>query len=180
MGDFFTFLETHSTGIMIFIFMLVAFVIIIRWLFQIFAIGKYSNKKAVNEQETSITYILTRSLVNIVDDFRHFLALLIVILFIVLIIVAMWGAKDGKNDFQNMMDAMQLVIASLGGLLGSIIGYYYGESAARNKIPTSITTDNEEITNDEGGEIVEPVVEEIIEPIVEEIIEPETGAEENE
>ncbi len=178
MGAFFTFLEDHSTGIMIFILMLVSFVIIIRWLFQIFAIGKYSNKsKSDNEQETSITYILTRSLVNIVDDFRHFLALLIVILFIVLIIVAMWGAKDGKNDFQNMMDAMQLVIASLGGLLGSIIGYYYGESAARNKVVTSITTDAEEITN-EGGEIVEPAIEEIIEPVVDEIIEP--GTEETE
>ena len=170
MGEFFTFLETHSTGIMIFIFMLVTLVIIIRWLFQIFAIGKYSNKtKPDNEQETSITYILTRSLVNIVDDFRHFLALLIVILFVVLIIAAMWGAK---GNFDNMMEAMQLVIASLGGLLGSIIGYYYGESAARNKMPTSITSDAEVITNEEAG-TAEEAVEEIIVPDVEEFVVPD-------
>ncbi|MEQ1747609.1 MAG: hypothetical protein ABMA02_19430 [Saprospiraceae bacterium] len=46
------------------------------------------------------------------------------------------------DDFEQKMDALQLVIASLGGLLGSIIGYYFGESAVRNAqtpigIPTS-------------------------------------------
>lgn len=163
MEAFFTFLETHSTGVMLLILLLVTFVVIIRWLFQIFAIGKYSNRKVDREQDTSITYIITRSLVNIVDDFRHFLALLIVILFVILIIASMWAAR---GNFDNVMDAMQLVIASFGGLLGSIIGYYYGESAARNKDKGGVTTtDTEEITN-EGGEIVEPEVEEVIEEII--------------
>jgi membrane protein DedA with SNARE-associated domain len=162
MEAFFTFLETHSTGVMLLILLLVTFVVIIRWLFQIFAIGKYSNRKVDREQDTSITYIITRSLVNIVDDFRHFLALLIVILFVILIIASMWA---GRGDFDNVMEAMQLVIASLGGLLGSIIGYYYGESAARSKDKTGVTTDAGEITN-EGGEIIEPEVEEVIEEII--------------
>lgn len=159
MDAFLTYLETHDKGIMMLILLSVIFVIILRWLFQIFGIGKYSNRKAEKAQNNSITFILTRSLVNIVDDFRHFLALLIVILFVGLIIAAMWSG----DNFDDRMEAMQLVIASLGGLLGSIIGYYYGESAARNKIGNNevITSGNEEITNEAGAPTVE---EDIIEP----------------
>ncbi|MBX2826808.1 MAG: hypothetical protein KTR22_01515 [Flavobacteriaceae bacterium] len=167
MEDFLIFLEKHSTGVLLLILILFAVVLTVRWLFQVFAIGKYrtfhtytnekGEKKVVKAKDkntsTSITYILTQSLINIVDDFRHFLALLIVILFVILISISMWASKD---NFDNMMEAMQLVIASLGGLLGSIIGYYYGESAARNK-SEGITTDAGEVSNADDS-IVEPEV----------------------
>jgi len=48
-----------------------------------------------------------------------------------------------STNFEDKMEALQLVIASLGGLLGSIIGYYFGESAA-TKNRESIVTDETE------------------------------------
>ncbi|MDC8002933.1 hypothetical protein POV27_02660 [Aureisphaera galaxeae] len=185
MENFFTFLEKHQTGVLLLVVLIFTIVLTIRWLFKIFGLGKYKTHYIVKDEtgkeklvkvqqkdeNPSITYVLTQSLVDIVGEFRHFLALLIVLLFIILIIVAMWLSSGATDvNFENMMDAMQLVIASLGGLLGSIIGYYYGESAARSN-KEGITTDAGEISNAPSageGDIVAPTVpseEEVIEVV---------------
>jgi hypothetical protein len=39
----------------------------------------------------------------------------------------------GWESFDTVKDGVQLVVASLGGLVGSIIGYYFGESAAERR-----------------------------------------------
>ncbi|GAB5398870.1 MAG: hypothetical protein Aureis2KO_04550 [Aureisphaera sp.] len=193
MKDFLIFLEDHQTGVLLFVVLIISVVIAIRWLFQIFALGKYKTHYKVKDENgkekvvkvkqkdenTSITYILTQSLVDIVGEFRHFLALMIVLLFVILIIAAMWaGNGSSQMNFDNMMDAMQLVIASLGGLLGSIIGYYYGESAARSK-NEGITTDPGVISNANSaaeGDIVAP---EVVPDVVEENNENEEEEEED-
>jgi hypothetical protein len=39
-----------------------------------------------------------------------------------------------KQDVNLIKDGLQGVAAALGGLIGSIIGYYFGESAAKNRV----------------------------------------------
>ena len=79
-------------------------------------------------------------LVRLVTDFRHLFALAIFLFFVSLIFYAM----EKSQTFEQKMDALQMVIASLGGLLGSIIGYYFGESAVRKtQVPSSSQTTSE-------------------------------------
>ena len=45
-----------------------------------------------------------------------------------------------KQDVVLIKDGLQGVAASMGGLIGSIIGYYFGESAAKSRNPGGSTT----------------------------------------
>ena len=55
--------------------------------------------------------------------------------------------------FKEKMEALQLVIASLGGLLDSIIGYYFGESASSRN--SAISTNEEATQYNEDGVIID-------------------------
>ncbi len=128
MDDFFYFLEAHVNGVLVLILLLLVFILCLRWMAQIFGWGRFKSVSSTGKQDHSISYIITQIFVNIINDFKHFLALIIVLLFVTLSIFAV----TSSDVYQEKIDALQLVIASLGGLLGSIIGYYYGESAARS------------------------------------------------
>lgn len=126
MENFFTFLEQHTNGILLALVLLFAFILALNWLASIFRWGRYREARISSNQYDKLSYIITTFFANIINDFKHLLALVIVLIFTGLVIYSM---AVGSN-FQEKMDALQLVIASLGGLLGSIIGYYFGESAA--------------------------------------------------
>ncbi len=138
MENFFSFLETHINGFLILILLVFAIVAVINWLARIFKWGKYKGVQLPPEEYSNTRYIISQFFVNIISDFKHLLALVIVIIFASLIIYSM----RTTDDFEEKMKALQLVIASLGGLLGSIIGYYFGESAARTG-GQSISVENE-------------------------------------
>ena len=95
------------------------------------------------KQQDTLSYVVGMFFVNLINDFKHLLALVIVIVFASLIIYSM----TTTDIFKEKMEALQLVVASLGGLLGSIIGYYFGESAATKSQTktidktTSVSTD---------------------------------------
>ncbi|MEE9552965.1 MAG: hypothetical protein V3W18_01610 [candidate division Zixibacteria bacterium] len=72
------------------------------------------------------------------------LALIIITIFAIALIFAMVHATTTNKD---LSDAIQGVVASLGGLIGSIIGYYFGESAASRAAAPS----DEEIFADNSG-----------------------------
>lgn len=126
MENFFAFLEQHANGIWMALVLLFAFILALNWLASIFRWGRYRETRLPNNRYDKLSYIITTFFANIINDFKHLLALVIVLIFTGLVIYSM---AVGRN-FQEKMDALQLVIASLGGLLGSIIGYYFGESAA--------------------------------------------------
>ncbi len=130
---FFGFFEQHSMGVLLFLVVLFCVVLMIAWLARIFGIGQYSRRysSSLGTRER-LGFVIARFFANIIDDFRHFLALVLVVIFTILIIYSMAAA----GSFEEKMKALQLVIASIGTLLGSIIGYYFGESAA-NKINNS-------------------------------------------
>ncbi len=139
MSDFLKFLENHATGIYLIILCVFTFILAINWLAKIFSWGAYQKRNAERNDQSKLSYVISRFFVNIIDDFKHLLAIIVVIIFTTLIIYSMTAG----DTFDDKMEALQLVIASLGGLLGLIIGYYFGESAARTSSPKVIDDEKE-------------------------------------
>jgi hypothetical protein len=68
---------------------------------------------------------------TIIDDFRNFLALVLMGIFVLAMVLMLWPSlASEEGTYDNLKDGLQTVVACLGGLVGSIIGYYFGESAA--------------------------------------------------
>ncbi|MBX3318097.1 MAG: hypothetical protein KF902_14670 [Phycisphaeraceae bacterium] len=68
---------------------------------------------------------------TIIDDFRNFLALVLMGIFLIAMVLMLWPSLAYPcGTYDNLKDGLQTVVACLGGLVGSIIGYYFGESAA--------------------------------------------------
>lgn len=133
MTDFLNFLETYRDGIWILILCLAALVLLIQWLSWIFSKGRFKRTDAAPRRQDSIRYVFSDAVVKVVNDFRHLLALIIVVIFAIALAYSLWQA--GK-DLNNIKEALTAVTATLGGLVGSIIGYYFGESSA-TKPPTT-------------------------------------------
>ena len=76
----------------------------------------------------NLRYLITEALTKIINDFRHLLALLLVVIFGLALAYAM--AQAGA-EIAQIKEALQAVTSTLGGLVGSIIGYYFGESKGR-------------------------------------------------
>lgn len=118
------------------IFLLVLFaalLIAIQWFCWIFGIGRFKPERKKKNGDTAdnphIRYIIANLLVNIINDFRHLLALVIVSVFAVTLFVVLY-----KNSASEISAAMQSVSSTFGGLIGAIIGFYFGErSALRDK-----------------------------------------------
>ena len=172
MEKFLVFLELHYRGVLYLVLILFSIILAINWLAVIFSWGKFkkssqdldNNNSIDNMLDGTFAHIVSRFLVNIIDDFKHLLALIIVIIFAILILYSM----TATNNFDEKMEALQVVIASLGGLLGSIIGYYFGESAAKSTTAIQIQ-DGDSRSND-----ITPT------PIPESLEETNTGASDTE
>jgi hypothetical protein len=66
----------------------------------------------------------------LINDFRHLLALVVVLLFSVMTFFAVLPGLLNGNAAE-VTDGVQSVTAAMGGLLGSIIGCYFGAMAAK-------------------------------------------------
>ncbi|MEP2935320.1 MAG: hypothetical protein ABJM06_06355 [Gilvibacter sp.] len=143
------YLGDNYIGIVVFIIIIFSIIGALNWMARIFRWGRYKTESQESDHLNGITYVISVFFTNLINDFKHLLALIIVIIFTGLIIYSM---AAGSN-FDEKLEALQLVIASLGGLLGSIIGYYFGESAARGASPTVLTYGEAS----QGGDDFEPV-----------------------
>ncbi|MGG8495026.1 hypothetical protein ACQY1Q_01305 [Tenacibaculum sp. TC6] len=139
MEEILTFLSTYSSGILVLILTLFSLILMINWLAVIFNWGKYKSPPLYSKNSGNLAYMVTQFFANLINDFKHFLALIIVLIFAGLIVFSM----ATTDDFNNKMKALQLVIASLGGIVGTVIGYYFGESAAKSNSPITTAQTNE-------------------------------------
>jgi len=149
MDKFFTFLETHWSGIL---FLLVCLAFLVQWFAWIFGKGRFApgtitdndpsnskgngkgGDKGTGTSRAQLRYVFSEAIVKIIDDFRHLLAVVIVLIFAFalgfsLIKAASIPSTGTPSVIDNMKEALQVVVATLGGLVGSIIGYYFGESS---------------------------------------------------
>lgn len=145
MDRFFTFLQTYRSGILFLIVCLACVAFLLQWFAWIFGFGRFrrggpdtrtGTGPGSISASTNLRYLFSGAIVKIVNDFRHLLALVIVLIFAFALGYSLWKAAslpavgDPPSVINNMKEALQAVVATLGGLVGSIIGYYFGESTS--------------------------------------------------
>jgi len=121
------FLSSNKTEIGILFLSLFVLFIFFNWFAWILGLGRFKKKQDDDNGEKPIRYILVELFAKIINDFRHLLALIIILIFAVILGL---GMLHTGFEIDKMADALQAVVSTLGGLVGSIIGYYFGESAA--------------------------------------------------
>ena len=153
MARFFTFLQDNRGGIFVLFLSLASIAFLFQWFAWILAKGRFSATTASGGR-AELRYIFSEATVKIINDFRHLLALIIVLIFAIALGYALWKAASVQTNagsssvVDNMKEALQAVVATLGGLVGSIIGYYFGESSvvkAAEPRPPSLPPDTEPI-----------------------------------
>lgn len=150
-------LKTNWEGILIFFFFLFLSILFIQWLAWIFSWGRFKVSSGSRKND-SIRFVIADLLVKIIDDFKHLLALVIMTIFAFALAFAMIKGPD-------MLKALQVVVASLGGLIGSIIGYYFGESSAKKAMSINEAGLEKSSIDEEDTPITEvPSPEEISKP----------------
>ena len=129
METFLTFLDLNRVGINVLIGLIAFTILMIQWLAWIFRMGRFKKQEghAGSSREKTAQFVFGEFLAKVISDFRNLLAVLIVLVFAFTLAYALIRSSTQAE----MKDALQAVMATLGGLVGSIVGYYFGESAVK-------------------------------------------------
>lgn len=131
MSAFFQFLQNQWAGILVAALILVLLTALVHWLAWVFGRGRFDQPAPAKKDQ--LRYVVTNFFVEVINDFRHLLALVIILIFALALVnslVLVWFVDDA-NRIDAIGKAMQGVVSTLGGLIGAIIGYYFGEKAAQ-------------------------------------------------
>lgn len=126
-------MQTYRSGIILLIFALAAFAALVQWFAWIFGLGRFG--KDISSGSKALSIAFSEFIFKIINEFRHLLALLVFMVFSFALAYSLIKAASLPTDantpsvIDNMKEALQAVMATLGGLVGSIIGYYFGESS---------------------------------------------------
>lgn len=123
----FDYLAANAGGIRLLIVIVLFGILATQWLSWIFRWGRFSQE---SPKAKSIRFLLAELAASIINEFRHLLALVLVLLFGG---VLAFGLVKAGDDAQEISAVLQAVASSLGGLIGAIIGYYFGESAGSRR-----------------------------------------------
>ncbi len=134
MGSFLAFLAEHRAGVWLLIATLGALCVAVQWLCWIFRLGRFRRDQSISptRSPSPLRFVIAEFFVRLINDFRHLLALVVVFMFALALFAAMLPGLISR-DMATIKDGLQAVAAALAGLIGSIIGYYFGESAATKK-----------------------------------------------
>lgn len=113
-------------GIFVLLAGIIVLAVVLRYLAFIFRWGRFREMPV--KPESAVGYVVAQFFANLINDFRHFLALILVLIFAGALAV---GLIVSPHDVPGLTGALQAVTSTLGGLIGSIIGYYFGESAVK-------------------------------------------------
>lgn len=148
MTRFFTFLQTYRAGVLLFLLILIVSVFLIQWMVWIFARGRFrrgimagTGTGTGDGSGKTAGFVFADFVVKIINEFRHLLALLVLVIFAFALAFSLIkaGSLSTGDAVSNMKGAIEGVVATLGGLVGSIIGYYFGESSVTK--PAEAKTD---------------------------------------
>jgi hypothetical protein len=140
---FFSFLKLNQGVISFALLSIVVVMGVVQWVFWIAGWGRFKLAAAPAAGQTGTTamppagglsvdrrirFVIAELFAKLIDDFRHLLALIIVIIFMLTIGYALWV---GGSSTDSLNAALQAVTGSFSGIIGVIIGYYFGESSRR-------------------------------------------------
>jgi hypothetical protein len=153
MKDFLDYLKNNTTGVLMLLVILLVGIFLLNRLCKLFQWGRYANAPPQPEQR-GLNFVVVDFFVKIINEFRSLLALTLIIIFALTLGYSLYCA--GSN-IDNISKALQAVMATLGGLVGSIVGYYFGESAVRKatsqntKQPTGDPVQGDPVAGAGGG-----------------------------
>jgi hypothetical protein len=137
MSSLVNFFQIYRSGIFLLLLFLAGIAFLIQWLAWIFGVGRFKN---IGTASKTSSFIFSEFTFKIINEFRHLLALLVVLIFSFALGYSLIKAAslpadaEGTSVIDNMKEALQAVVATLGGLVGSIIGYYFGESSVSKPV----------------------------------------------
>ena len=131
MAGLIDFFAEHRAGVGVLLASGFALTLALQWLCWIFGWGRFT-RSAAGTGRQELRVVVTDFLVKIIDDFRHLLALIVVLVFVVVLAIVLWPGMMGAN-VASMEEGLKSVVASLGGLIATILGYYFGESAGARR-----------------------------------------------
>lgn len=164
-GTFFSFFGENGPALFNLFLCAVALMLVIQWALWLFKLGRFKkpDSPASSGSGNNLIYILTDFFVKIINDFRHLLALIVIMIFAWVLIYAVIHAitidenSGSSTNFTNLKDVLQAVVSTLGGIVGSIVGYYFGESVGRSNQPARQESSSDELEQSSPGEPVQPV-----------------------
>jgi di/tricarboxylate transporter len=152
MSDFLDFLAREYNGLLVLgcaLSWIILAILIVAW---IFGLGRFGIKNGKDQRQT-LVFVIATFFTKLIDDFRHLLALVVMVIFAGAFLAVLHFACS----LDEAKEGLQAVAATMGGLVGSIIGYYFGESAAAKRGSL------QELTNgpSSGAQAIQSTVEEI-------------------
>ena len=157
MGSLTDYLDANGTALLVFFAGLFTLAALTQWVCWIFGWGRFKRSDsgatgARKPDDRALRFIFSEAVVKIINDFRHLLALILVLIFALSLAYLLYRS----STIAEMRESIQIVAASLGGLVGSIIGYYFGESSSANALPTDRFPRGGAATGDPAVQAPEP------------------------
>lgn len=114
----------------------------VNWMAWIAGWGRFGEQRFdARRRETTIRYMIVKFMTEIINDFKHILAIMLTFMFVGTLFWVLYFAWAHQKNFEFVKDGLQVVVSSLGGLIGSIVGYYFGESAASRRLTAQAPLD---------------------------------------
>lgn len=153
------FFSENTHGFAVLVGILFFLTLLIQWTAWLFKWGRFGKSEATTDSDDrpSIRYMVAQFMIEIINDFRHLLASTLTLVFVVALLSVLFITWRNNFDIEVFKDGLHAVVASLGGLIGSVIGYYFGESAAEKKAEsiTNLAEREERQKGDDTGDIEE-------------------------
>lgn len=124
MVDLLTFLQQYANAFLVLFLILLGIGVLVNYLLWLLGWGRFSGAMNV-PKEKKLNFVITEAAFKLINDFRHLLALILVLVFSAVLLYAVYISR---GDVDALKNALQAVMATLGGLVASIIGYYFGEA----------------------------------------------------
>jgi hypothetical protein len=131
-AEFLALVGDQWRGILILLACLLVLTFVIKKLCWVFAWGRFKALPAAGGRDT-LSFVFADLLVKIINDFRHLLALIVVMIFAAALINVLVLAWNRTESLDVLSTGLQAVVSAFGGLIGAIIGYYFGERAAEQQ-----------------------------------------------
>lgn len=153
-AGFFSFFTTNFLGILVFLLCISSVFLFTHWIAYVFALGRYRT----NKDQAGPGYVIIKLFDKVINDFRHLLAFTIITIFAGSLLYSLISTR---LDATKISDALQAVVSTLGGIVGSIIGYYFGEAKGKSETSTEgeklIESGPEEVQQESEQEKIEKV-----------------------
>ncbi len=124
MVDVLNFLQQNGNGIFVLFLILFGIGVLLNYGMWLLGVGRFSGASAI-PKDKKLNFVITEAAFKLINDFRHLLALILVVVFSAVLGYAVYISR---GNVESLKEALQAVMATLGGLAGSIIGYYFGEA----------------------------------------------------